>query len=134
MNGSADAAALLAQLAGLATPPAVRWWPPAWGWWALCALLLFAVVWCVRAYRDAAVRRLWRREALAELDLIERALGGGDSRLSLLSRVSVLLRRVAILQLGRAAVARAHGMAWLDTLDRLSGSTAFSQGAGRCLV
>ncbi|MEM9601643.1 MAG: DUF4381 domain-containing protein [Pseudomonadota bacterium] len=134
MNGSPDTAALLAQLADLASPPAISWWPPAWGWWALCGLLLIAVVWAVRRYRDAVAQRRWRRQAHAELDRIERELDSGVSHVSLVSRVSVLLRRIAILQLGRSTVARVHGRAWLDMLDRLSGSNAFTHGAGRRLV
>ncbi|MEM6987384.1 MAG: DUF4381 domain-containing protein, partial [Pseudomonadota bacterium] len=78
--------------------------------------------------------RQWRSAALSELSVLERRAAMGGDRLTLLSDVSILLRRVALLHLGRARVARLHGQAWLDTLDRLSGSNAFSHGPGACLL
>ena len=48
--------------------------------------------------------------------------------------MSTLLRRVCITIHPRAEVASLTGEAWLQFLDKQSGTQAFTQGEGRCLI
>lgn len=134
MNGPSDASALLAQLAGLSEPPPISWWPLAWGWWVTAFMSLLAALILLLKMQARAKRRRWRILARAELDKLEHRLATGGDRLDIVSELSVLLRRVALLHSGRAIVARAHGEAWLALLNSMSGSDAFTRGPGTCLV
>ena len=59
----------LAQLRDLHLPQAVADWPPALGWWLLAGLVLFGLVWAMRAlyrrYKSKAYRRIAQRELKA---------------------------------------------------------------------
>jgi hypothetical protein len=101
-----DPAASLAHLHDLVLPPAVPWWPPAPGWYAVFGLALAAVArlgwrswqrWRANAYRRAALRELQSlRDAAA---------------------IAELLRRTALAVVPRPIVAGMTGAAWADWLD-----------------
>ena len=61
----------LTNLRDIHLPDPVSWWPPAPGWWLLSLLIIAAVcylgVQTIRRYK----RRLYRRQAMAELKQIE---------------------------------------------------------------
>lgn len=100
-------------------PDPVSWWPPALGWWLVAALLLLlAVLACrMRRYaRAARRRRLLRREALAELDAIERRLVERGEPADAMESVSVLLRRVAVTVFDGRAPAGVSGRDWVEWL------------------
>ncbi len=102
----------LANLRDLSIPAPVSFWPPAPGIWiALAALaaVLAIVLWrWVLRYRAAA----YRRAALAELREIAAAIGSGDGDAA--TRVSAVMKRVAMVEYGRERVASLTGKAWLD--------------------
>jgi hypothetical protein len=111
-----------------AAPPP-DFWPPAPGWWVLAALLLALLI--AIGWRLTRVLRRRRRRAriLAELDTLSTR-----SPDQLASRVSTLLRRVALMCFARREVAPLTGNAWLAFLDRTGGNGAFIQGAGKVLA
>jgi hypothetical protein len=114
----------LANLADLAVPQAISYWPPAPGVWivagAAAAMLLVAGWRAPRRYRaDAYLRR-----ALAELDALPPAGAGRDEALS------AILKRVAIVAYGRARVASLTGAAWAGFIAQ----TAPSAGGAEILA
>jgi hypothetical protein len=111
-----------------AAPPP-EFWPPAPGWWVLAALLLALLI--LIGWRLTRVLRRRRRQAriLGELDALSTR-----SPEQLASRVSILLRRVALMCFARCEVAPLTGHAWLAFLDRTGGNGAFSDGAGKVLA
>ncbi|KRE06700.1 hypothetical protein ASE63_23620 [Bosea sp. Root381] len=98
----------LANLADLALPPPVSFWPPAPGVWivggTLLAMLLVAAWQAARRYQADA----YLREAHAELD----RLGPAPS----IEGVSEILKRAALVAFGRAHVASLTGKSWGDFL------------------
>ncbi len=103
----------LAELRGIHLPQPVAFWPPAPGWWGLAALLVasaLATTIVVKRRRRSVVRH-----ALRELDGLARTSPDADLQ-TLATRLSVLVRRVALLRFGRTRVASLHGRAWQDFL------------------
>ncbi|MGO4405605.1 DUF4381 domain-containing protein [Bosea sp. RAF48] len=99
----------LANLADLALPPAISFWPPAAGVWivggAVVAALAVAGWRALRRYRaDAYLRR-----AAAEIDA---AAQGGDAA----GAVSAVLKRAAMVAYGRERVASLTGSSWATFL------------------
>ncbi len=132
----------LAQLKDIHLPEPVGWWPLAWGWWLLMALIL--VVLAVVLWRGHLRRRRqrYRRDALT---LLERALldfqreePGPEARRHYLQQVSQLLRRTALSALPtshQSALASLNGEQWLRFLDLSAKvSPGFTDGAGRALA
>ena len=109
--------------------PAPGFWPPAPGWWILAVLILGVVT--VIGWRLITVwrRRRQRAHILAELDTL-----ATDSPGQVASRVSTLLRRVALMCFTRREVAPLSGDAWLAFLDRTGGNGDFFNGAGKVLA
>ena len=103
-------------------------WPQTWLSWTVIALaivsLVAAISWFVR--RRHANR--YRRAALAELDRIMRTPQPTAGTLEL------LVRRTALAEFPREAIAPLAGTAWLSFLDETYGGQEFSQGAGRALA
>jgi len=113
---SAAASAALGQLADVALPPPVPWWPQTWGWAVLALLLLALIAWlAVRHHRRRAANR-YRREALAELAAIEARLADGGTRTAALAALPPLLKRTALAAWPRADVASLAGARWIDFL------------------
>jgi hypothetical protein len=102
----------LANLRDMALPPEIPFWPPAPGIWilacALAAIAAIAIGRAVQRYRAAA----YRRAAMAELGALgdEVDHDGAD----IVSRVSDILKRVAMVGYGRERVAALSGEAWAD--------------------
>lgn len=112
----------------LAAPPP-EFWPPAPGWWVLAAMLLGALIFS--GWRLTAAWRLRQRRThiLSELESLST-----DSPTQVATRVSTLLRRVALMCFDRREVAPLTGNAWLAFLDRTGGNGAFVNGAGNVLA
>ncbi|MEO8717636.1 MAG: DUF4381 domain-containing protein, partial [Burkholderiales bacterium] len=70
---------------------------------------------------------------LAALARLEAELADAPSP-ERLARVSVLLRRLALLRFPRAGVAPLTGEAWLRFLDESGGEGRFAEGPGRVLA
>ncbi len=132
----------LAQLNDIHLPEPVGWWPLAWGWWLLIALVLIALG--VLLWRGHVRRRRqrYRREALALLEHAYRDYQLNEpapaTRRQYLQQVSQVLRRTALSALPEAEqseLAALNGNQWLRFLDRSANLTpAFTEGAGHILA
>ena len=124
----------LAQLRDLHLPQAVADWPPALGWWLLAGLVLFGLVWSMRAlhrrYKSNAYRRFAQRELKA---IVAEHAETQDARRAL-SRLQFLMKRVAMTAFNRAEVAALSGVAWTQFLDATSTTSQFSLGPGELLI
>lgn len=98
----------LAQLAPAHAPPPPGWWPLAPGWWGVAILMILALAGIAYWRSRPSVRR--RRLALRELARLE-ATAGDDQALA--QRLEHLLRRYAVAQFGRDAVAALSGERWI---------------------
>ena len=97
---------------------AVGIWPLATGWWLMLAgmVLLVLLVIGLRRWRPDWQRYLprygWSRDAARELTALRDQVGHGEVKV-LASRLSELLRRIAIARCGRDLCAGLHGEPWL---------------------
>jgi len=113
----------LADLADIAVPDPVSWYPQTWGWWVLVgALVVAALVFAVRRIRRYVANR-YRRAALEELAALEATLDNESRRAAALAELAVLLKRTALGAWPRAEVASLSGRAWIDFLRRHGGRT-----------
>lgn len=107
-----DAPGSLDNLRGLALPPETSFWPPAAGLWILAAAVVAALAvlaWrAVQRYRAAA----YRRAAITELEVISAGIDRNDP--AIVERISDVMKRVAMVDYGRAQVASLSGQAWAD--------------------
>ena len=121
------------QLKDIHLPPGPEQWPPAPGWWFLFIAGLFFLGWL--AYR---LFRAWRRhrlqkEILKSLEALQQEKG--DQHLSeFLAEVSILLRRVAMMNFPPRQVAALTGKAWLSFLDLHGGGGQYTNGVGSVLA
>jgi len=102
----------LDQLRDIHLPADVSWWPLAYGWWLLLAVLLIAItVITVAVLRHLANNR-YRKLAVAELEQLTRQ-NLSDS--AFVAQLSALLKRAAIAKFGTQCAAL-HSDAWLAFL------------------
>lgn len=109
------------QLRELALPPMpVSYWPQTWGWLAVLLVLLAIaaglVTWRYLRWR----RNLYRREALARLEVLVQTSNDPLQRLAALREVPQLLKRVALSMPAPEAVATLRGQDWQAFLQRHS--------------
>lgn len=120
----------LSQLRDIHLPAAVAWWPPAYGWWILLALVLLGLAVAGLLYR----RRYRERAAIRGLKAVARALADGAAPVVCIQRISMILRRFAMSVAETRSVAGLTGEDWLEFLDRRWGRDEFSAGIGRVLI
>lgn len=102
----------LDNLRDIVEPLPVSWWPPAFGWWALLALILLALtVIATRAWRRWRANA-YRREALREL----------ESATSL-PEIAETIKRTALAAFPRSDVASLSGPAWNRWLGETGGQS-----------
>lgn len=121
------------QLRDIHLPGPQAFWPPAPGWWIVAVAFALLLAWmaAVAVRRHRAHRR--RQRVLAAVTSLEEELGGEPTPATL-ARVSVLLRRLALMRFPRRQVAALTGNAWLEFLDTSGGNGRFAGGPGRVLA
>jgi hypothetical protein len=114
-------------------PEPVSWWPPAPGWWLLliCSAVVIAGIVLFKQIRK---RRLLKRTALAELDIIRRQYHDNHDRVQLVKALSALMRRASISFYQRENSASLTGAAWLQHLDSTAQRKDFENGNGSILA
>jgi hypothetical protein len=123
----------LQELRDVHLPDPISWWPPAFGWWMLLVAVLIGVglVLGIRAYRR---RTRPRRLAIAQLKEVKQQYTAGSDEQQTITRLSDIVRRVALAVFPRSHVAGLSGQSWLQFLDRTGHTTQFSDGPGQCLL
>ena len=111
----------LEKLADIAMPAPMPYLPQTWGWAALAMIVMAIIGWLAwRAIRRHRANR-YRREALAELNALERQLGENSRRPEALAGMAALLKRVALAAWPRPEVAALSGPAWAEFVRSHSG-------------
>jgi hypothetical protein len=108
---------ILSQLRDIQGLDPVSWWPLATGWWLLMLLTLVLIVGFILWLRN--LRKYppgsWNRDAYRSLmRLKKQAPSLSDSEVA--GQLSGLLRRIAVIRLGRLQAAGLSGDAWLSWL------------------
>lgn len=123
----------LLQLRDIHLPGQPAFWPPAPGWWLVAVVMIALLTWmAVSALRRYRIQRQ-RQRVLVALAGLEHELASERSP-DALARVSILLRRLALLRFPRERVAALTGSAWLRFLDDSGGNGRFAEGPGRILA
>jgi hypothetical protein len=121
------------QLRDIHLPLSPEQWPPAPGWW----LLFFAVLMFL-GWLSFLLIKYWRRyriqkEILASMDALLHDYGE-EQLPEFLAGVSILLRRVAMMNFPPQQVAALTGKGWLSFLDLHGGGGAYMNGVGSVLA
>lgn len=114
-------------------PEPVSWWPPAPGWWLLL-ILSAVIITSIVLFKQVRKRRLLKRTALAELDMIRQQYHENHDRLELVKALSALMRRASISFYQRENSASLTGAKWLQHLDNTAQRKDFENGNGRILA
>ena len=115
-------------------PVEPHWWPPAPGWWITDALIIAMLWWCGRrfwAYR-AATRPIRAAQRMIDSLIAEEATATSNDA-TLANQCNEVLKRLLVVALGMRTLTNQSGETWLRTLDQLSMTTSFTQGAGSAL-
>jgi hypothetical protein len=125
---------LLQQLRDLHLPTDPLWWPPAPGWWLLGLLLVAAVIAGLRKLQQVQQRRRPFKQARSlYADLYAEFQAGHITDRDYLNRSNELLKRLVIFGIGENRARKANDIEWLELLDSLTGTQAFTNGAGTLL-
>lgn len=120
-------------LRDIVLPEPIAYTPATPAWLFLALLLLFVLMWCgwrrLRAWQADA----YRRDALEELAILERALADDEVRPDALAALAPLVKRTALSFESRDRVAGLYGDAWLRFLDEVGPAPQFLDGPGRFL-
>ena len=106
-------------------PESVRFSFEAPGWYLLLALIVVVTIFSFIKWFKNYQRNSYRREALKNLDIIEKRFGKQNDN-QCLNDVMVLLKLVAIKAFGRRSVANLYGNEWLQFLESKGKQTAFT--------
>ncbi|MBO6557041.1 MAG: DUF4381 domain-containing protein [Pseudomonadales bacterium] len=124
----------LAQLRDIHPPGMIETWPPAPGWWVLAAislaLLLYGLYWLIQRW----IANRYRREAMSELHQLRADWHDHGDDQVYLEALQRLLKRVALTRFSRDDVAGLTGEAWVQFLDRSTGSHDFSMADSEALI
>ncbi len=96
----------LDQLKDVHLPEQIGWWPLAWGWWVLMAIVLTSLIAGILWYLHRRKQRLMQRLALAELAAIQVSTPNWPVALN------TLLKRVALHYFPSERIASLHGDQW----------------------
>lgn len=111
-------------------PATPEMWPPAPGWWLL-AVLIIAGAWL--AYKTIGKQLRNRRHQKDVVALLD-ALPVDEILTPIgISRLSSLLKRLALVSFPERDVASLSGEKWLEFLDETGGEGEFQNGVGRVL-
>jgi hypothetical protein len=124
----------LQQLRDIHLPPDPGWWPPAPGWWLLAAATVLLLIWGVKQLASAWRARAPLRAARAQLGVLYDDFQQGHLTPTLYAHgANELIKRLTVRALNQPGMAQLSGNAWLQTLDELDQSRAFTRGPGMAL-
>lgn len=114
-------------------PTAVSVFPLAPGWYIVLAIILFAIIFAILWLRHKQMRQQARGEVYILFDELE-ANHQLNANPELLSELTILMKRVAMMRYPEASAHTLYGKDWLHFLDKTGKTNTFSQGAGRVLL
>lgn len=123
--------ATLRQMTDIALPPPVSMMPATWGWAALLAAVVLVLAVVLRRRLRRRARNRYRREALAELSTLEKAIDTPAGRRHALQSLPALLKRTALAAWQRETVASLSGEGWSDFLRAHAGTARIDDEAYR---
>lgn len=116
----------LSLLHDIHTPPSISWWPLAPGWYLLVGGLVCVILLTLFFYRRYYVHGQAKRQALRELDIIEKQYDQDNNSQNCSACLSKLLRRVALVYYPRTDIAGLQGEAWLLFLNKSAAGVNFN--------
>jgi len=126
--------ASIADLKDIPEPPPVSYMPQTAGWWVLAAIILLGLAtWALLKWRKWR-RNRFRREAQAELSVIEQAAADPARRSAALAAIPALVKRTVLAWAPRQQVGSLSGDAWLRYLDGTYAKGGFERGPGQALA
>ncbi|VAW83719.1 FIG00657500: hypothetical protein [hydrothermal vent metagenome] len=102
----------LENLRDITLPAAVSWWPPAPGWWLLAVLLIIVIAFCINELKKRYLRISILLLAQKERDKIVASYNKNKDSTVLMSQLSILLKRYALLCFPEKNVAGLNGEPW----------------------
>ncbi len=102
----------LNNLRDITLPTEVSWWPPAPGWWLLAVLLIIAIIFSIRGLKTRYHRTSILVLAQKERDEIISRYNKNEDSVALMSQLSILLKRYALLCFPEKNIAGLHGEPW----------------------
>jgi len=133
MNPSEISPQDVLQLKDIHLPLSPEQWPPAAGWWMLAITGLLLLGWVIFRLLKYWRRYRLQKEILLSLDVLEE--DHSDKQIpEFLAEVSILLRRVAMMNFPPQQVAALTGKGWLSFLDLHGGNGEYSNGVGSVLA
>ncbi|MCV9999633.1 DUF4381 domain-containing protein [Pararhizobium sp. YC-54] len=113
--------ATLRQMADIALPPPVSMMPATWGWAVLAGLVVLALAFALWRWLRRRAQNRYRRDALAELAVLEARIGTGPERLQALAALPAIVKRTALAVWPREQVAALSGEPWVEFLKAHAG-------------
>jgi len=112
--------ALSEQLRDVHLPEAISWWPLAWGWWALLAIILCIVITVVWFIRKSIVNNRYRGFANTELELAFAQWKDDSKNNDYLQSANAILKRIILHTSNNPSLATVSGSAWAKLLNGYS--------------
>jgi len=123
----------LQNLNDIVLPAAVDWWPLAIGWYVLIGLVLISIAWFGYQAIQHRFKNRYRREALRQLQLLEKDLQTDAKRNASLRQLPILLKRTALCAYPRTDVASLAGNDWHEFLNSKLKTPVFTASTARHL-
>ncbi|THB74844.1 MAG: DUF4381 domain-containing protein [Gammaproteobacteria bacterium] len=124
---------LAAQLKDIHLPAEPGIWPLALGWWLLLAFAMALVIAAMIAWARYK-RKKPRRDALHQLEEIEKQYLRSKDCVLYVQEISKILRRVGMQAFSRRECAQLNGHDWLQFLQSHSESASLSDNISKCLL
>lgn len=113
--------ATLRQMADITLPPPVSMMPATWGWAVLAGLVVLALALALWRWLRSRVQNRYRRDALAELAVLEARISAEPDRLQALAALPAIVKRTALAVWPREQVAALSGEPWVNFLKAHAG-------------
>lgn len=104
---------ILSQLHDIQTPDPVSWWPLAWGWYAVAAIIIVAIWLSVALFLYRRKQLKAKKQALKLLKEMENNL----DRMARVKHINNVLKRVVMAYFNRDEVADLSGQKWAKWLN-----------------
>jgi hypothetical protein len=110
----------LAQLKDIHMPPVVGWWPLAFGWYVVMAVICCLLFFCLYRTYQCYLNGRAKKQALKLLEVYASQYEKERNSQLTSARISELLKRVALVYYPRHQVASTHGSDWIAFLNKTS--------------